>query len=71
MRRNTMKKTMKRYTAFVPKTLHATQDLTKKTARHVTYFLSHLTKTMKRNAKKIDKKVASTIRSIGKKRSRK
>lgn len=58
------------YTAFIPKTLKATKNVGKKTVKKINYFFNNTTKSLKRFAKGIDKKTASSIRSLTRRRGR-
>jgi hypothetical protein len=68
MRRTTMKKTIKQYTAYVPKTANATNKVVKNTVKRIHSFLSNIGKNIKRTGHYIDEKTAKRIRSMRKKR---
>jgi hypothetical protein len=63
-------KSLKKYTAFVPKTLKATRNLKKSTMKRFSYFLNQSSKTVKNTAKFINQQTAKTLRSLTKRRSR-
>jgi hypothetical protein len=65
-----MKIKLKKYTAFVPKTLKATKNIGKSTMKKFKYFLSNTTSTLKRTTKMLDKRAAKSIRSLTKRRHR-
>ena len=74
MRRNTNKRNkikIRNYTAFVPKTIKATRRFGKAAVKRIDYFLKNSVLTLKKTTKRLDKRVASSIGSLTKKRSRK
>jgi ERCC4-type nuclease len=66
--RKSMKSKLKRYTAFVPKTLKATKNVGKSTVKKINYFLRKTVKTVKKTTKMLDGRTAKTIRSLTKRR---
>jgi hypothetical protein len=62
---------IKKYTAFVPKTMRATKVLGRSMVNRMNYFLNKTNKTIKNTAKYIDRKTAKSIRSFTKRRARK
>ena len=64
-------KSLKKYTAFVPKTLRATKNLKKNTIKSVSYFLKQSGKTVKNTARFLNQQTAKTLRSLTKRRLRK
>jgi hypothetical protein len=71
MPRSTVKKSLKRYTAMVPRTFRATTNLGKKAINGITFFLNRTTRAVKKTTQLMDKKTANTIRSFGKKHTMK
>ena len=69
MKRKT--KSLRKYTAFVPRTLRATKNLKKTTIKRFSYFLKQSGKTVKNTAKFLNTQTAKTLRSLTKRRSRK
>ena len=67
MRRKTLKKGIKQYTAYVPRTTKATKVILNKTVNRVRSFLSNIKADIKRTGKYIDSKTAKRIRSMRKK----
>ncbi len=65
-----MKVKLRRYTAFVPKTLKATKNVGKSTLKRINYFFSSTAKTLKKTTKMLDKRAAKSIRSLTKRRRR-
>ena len=65
-----MKIKLKKYTAFVPKTLKATKNIGKSTMKKFNYFLSNTARTLKTTTKMLDKRAAKSIHSLTKKRRR-
>jgi hypothetical protein len=59
---------IKKYTAFVPKTMRATQNTGKKIINKINLFLVKTNKTVKKTTKMLNKRAASSIRSFTKKR---
>jgi hypothetical protein len=73
MRRKTSKRSkngIKRYTAFVPKTVKASKAVGTAIVNKINYFLSSAAKTVKKTTKAIDRKTARSIRSLTKRRGR-
>ena len=71
MRRRTNKSTknsIKKYTAFVPKTMKATKSVGKAVVKKINYFLSSAASTVKKTTKAIDRKTAKSLRSFTKRR---
>ncbi len=68
-RRSTNK--IKKYTAFVPKTVRATKVLGRSMVNKMNYFLKKTKMTVKNTTKYIDRKTAKSIRSLTKRKSRK
>jgi gamma-glutamyltranspeptidase len=64
-------KSLKKYTALVPKTLRATKNIKNTTIKRFSYFLKQSGKTVKNTAKFLNKQTAKTLRSLTKRRSRK
>ncbi len=65
-----MKVKLRRYTAFVPKTLKATKNVGKSTLKRINYFFNRTAKTLKKTTKMLDKRAAKSIRSLTKRRRR-
>lgn len=65
------KSTIKRYTAFVPKTIKASKAATNLVLKKLNYFLNNTAKTIKKSTKNIDKVASKSIHSLTKKHSRK
>jgi hypothetical protein len=66
-RRNSLKK----YTAYAPKTLRATKAMGTAVVKKIGYIFNAAAKTIKKTTKMIDKKTSKSIRSFTKKASRK
>lgn len=64
-------KSVKKYTALVPKTLRATKNLKNTTIKRFSYFLKQSGKTVKNTAKFLNRQTAKSLRSLTKRRSRK
>jgi hypothetical protein len=62
---------IKKYTAFVPKTIKATKAVGSAVVNKINYFLSAARKTVKKTTRAIDKKTAKSIRSFTKRKIRK
>jgi hypothetical protein len=71
MGRKTAKRGLKRLTAVVPKTFRATANLGRKTIKTINSFLNRTSGVVKRTSSAIDRRVATTIRSMTKRRGRK
>ena len=65
-----MKIKLKKYTAFVPKTLKATKNVGKSTIKKINYFFNNTARTIKKTTKMLDKRAAKSIRSLTKRRRR-
>ena len=65
-----MKIKLKKYTAFVPKTLKATKNIGKNTMKKFNYFLSNTARSLKKTTQMLDKRAAKSIRSLTKRRRR-
>jgi hypothetical protein len=61
---------IKKYTAFVPKTLRASKNVGKAAAKKINYFLRNTAKKIKKTANMLDKRTAKSIRSLTKRRQR-
>ena len=61
---------IKKYTAFVPKTLRASKNVGKTAAKKINYFLRSTAKKIKKTAKMLDRRTAKSIRSLTKRRRR-
>ena len=61
---------IKKYTAFVPKTLRATKNVGKYTIKKLNYFLRNTAKKIKNTSQMLNKGAARSIRSITKRRGR-
>lgn len=59
------------YTALIPKTLHATKNIRKKTMNKINYFFNNVKKSLKNITQKIDKKTARSIHSLTRRHNRK
>jgi hypothetical protein len=71
-RRNTKRRnSLKKYTAYAPKTLRATKAMGTAVVKKISYFFNAAAKTVKKTTKMIDKKTSKSIRSFTKKASRK
>lgn len=70
MARKTHRNTIKKYTAFIPKTVKATKNISTSAVKNVQYFLKSSVQTLKNLSKNIDKRTAKTIRSLTKRRQR-
>ena len=64
-------KSLKKYTAFIPKTLRATRNLKSGTVKHFKYFLKKGSSTVKNTAKFLNQQTARTLRSLTMRRMRK
>lgn len=71
MARKTRNNRIKKYTAFVPKTMKATKNTGKKILSNINFFLNKTNKTVKTTAKMLNRKAAQSIRSFTKKRIQK
>ena len=71
MARKSVKRSLKRLTAIVPKTFRATANLGRKTMKSVNFVINRTSRLIQNTSNAIDKRAAKTIRSITKKRSRK
>lgn len=67
----TVKGSLKRYTAFVPRTLKATKSVGTSVVKKINYFLNNTVKTIKKTTRMLDRKTAKSIHSLTKRRSRK
>jgi hypothetical protein len=72
MRRKVKRTTnqIKKYTAFVPRSLRATRNVGKYTIKKINYFLRNTAKKVKNTTKMLNRTAAKSIRSITKRRSR-
>jgi hypothetical protein len=61
---------IKKYTAFVPKTLRASKNVGKAAVKKINYFLRNTAKKLKKTTKMLDKRAAKSIRSLTKRRRR-
>jgi hypothetical protein len=66
----TRKSKMKRYTAFVPKTLKASRKLKSAVIQQITYFFKDSKKTLKKARKSVDNTLSKSLSSITKRRLR-
>jgi hypothetical protein len=64
----TVKKYIRKYTAYAPKTLKATKKLGSTTMSKVKYFFSKSMKTLKNTTKRIDRGASKSIVSLTKRR---
>jgi hypothetical protein len=64
-------KALKKYTAFIPKTLKATRNLKSGTVKRFKYFLKKGSTTIKNTAKFLNQQTAKTLRSLSMRRMRK
>jgi hypothetical protein len=64
-------KSLKKYTAFIPKTLKATKNLKSGTVKRFKYFLKKGSMTVKNTAKFLNQQTAKTLRSLSLRRLRK
>jgi hypothetical protein len=73
MKRRTTKRrnSLKKYTAYAPKTLRATKAMGTAAIKKINYIFNAAAKTIKKTTKMIDKKTSKSIRSFTKKASRK
>jgi hypothetical protein len=71
MRYRQSRNKIKKYTAFVPKTVRATKVLGRSMINKMNYFLKKTKMTVKNTTKYIDRKTAKSIRSLTKRKSRK
>ena len=62
--------TIKKYTAFIPKTVKATKNISVSAVKNVQYFLKNSVQTLKKLSKNIDRRTAKSIRSLTKRRQR-
>jgi hypothetical protein len=62
---------IRKYTAFVPKTVKATTDMGKSVIRKINYFLTNTVSTLKKTTKAVDRRAAKSIRTLTKRRIRK
>ncbi len=65
-----VKSQIKRYTAFVPKTLKASKNVGKAAIQKLNYFLRNATRKVRKTTKMIDSRTAKTLRSLTKRRIR-
>ena len=70
MRRKTNKKGLLKYTAFVPKTVNATKNVSSTIIKRIRYFLMNTTRKLKSLSGSLDKQTAKSIRSLTKRRKR-
>jgi hypothetical protein len=61
---------IKKYTAFVPKTLRASKNVGKTAVKKINYFLRNTAKKVKKTATMLDRRAAKSIRSLTKRRRR-
>jgi hypothetical protein len=61
---------IKKYTAFVPKTLRASKNVGKAAVKKINYFLRNTAKKLKKTTTMLDKRTAKSIRSLTKRRRR-
>jgi hypothetical protein len=71
MTRQTVKRGIRKYTAFVPKTVHATTNLGKKVIRGATTILNGAVRVVRQSAKAADKTAAKAIRTFTIRRGKK
>ncbi len=71
MTRKSHNNKIKKYTAFVPKTVKATKNTGRKILNKINLFLNKTNKTVKKTTKMLNRRTASTIRSFTKKRIQK
>jgi hypothetical protein len=71
MRRKSNKKSLRKYTALIPKTVKATKNLGTTAINKISYFFTSATRRLSKFSKTMDKKTAKTIRSFTKRRVRK
>jgi hypothetical protein len=64
-------KSIRKYTAFIPKTLKATKNLKSGTIKRFKYFLKKGSSTVKNTAKFFNQQTARTLRSLTMRRMRK
>jgi hypothetical protein len=64
------RRTIKKYTAFVPRSFKATKNVGKKALKEINYFLRTTKKTLKRTSKMLNVTAAKSIRSLTKRRAR-
>ena len=62
--------TIKKYTAFIPKTTKVAKNTTLRTVKNAQYFLKGSIQTLKGLTKNIDKRIAKSIHSLTKRRRR-
>lgn len=62
---------LKKYTAFAPKTIKATKLIGDAVVNKINYIFNTAAKTVKKTTKMLDKKTSKSIRSFTKKRNRK
>jgi hypothetical protein len=73
MRRHTQKRRksyLKKYTAFVPKTVKATKAVGSSIIKKINYIFNSGFKTLKKTTKYMDKTTAKSIRSLTKRKHR-
>jgi RNase P subunit RPR2 len=61
---------IKKYTAFVPRTLKASKNMGKIAVKRINYFLRNTAKKIKKTTKMLDRRTAKSIRSLTKKQRR-
>lgn len=66
-----MRRGIRKYTAFVPKTVRATTNLGKKVLRGATSVLNGAVRVARTSAKAVNRTTAKAIRSLTQRRSRK
>lgn len=69
-RTNKRRNSIKKYTAFAPKTMRATKAIGSAVVKKINYFFNAAAKTVKKTTKMIDRKTSKSIRSFTKKQSR-
>lgn len=71
MARKTAKRGLRKYTAFVPKTVRATTNLGKKVIRGATSVLDSSVRAVRQGARAVNKASATAIRSLTRRRGKK
>jgi hypothetical protein len=74
MRRKTNKRSINKirnYTAFVPKTIKATRGFGTAAVKKIDYFLKNTASSLRKTTKRLDRRMARSIGSLTKRRSRK
>jgi len=64
------RRTIKKYTAFVPKSFKATKNVSKRALKEINYFFRTTKKTLKNTGSMFNRTAAKSIRTLTKRRGR-